>query len=94
LKRNAEYKNQTKSNTSTGGKTVDSPTNEKSETTSLKSNYNEVVAPEQRETYPERLSGSASADDPETYTTTKVPNNRERKVVAKRKMSDVKETEN
>uniref|UniRef100_A0A804MCJ7 Uncharacterized protein n=1 Tax=Zea mays TaxID=4577 RepID=A0A804MCJ7_MAIZE len=36
-----------------------------------------------------RLSSSANADDPETCTSNKVPNNRVRTVVAKRKLSDV-----
>lgn len=71
------------------GKSDDSPTAEKSETMSLKSNFNVVVPPENRETRPKTLSSSASADDPENYAANKVPNSRPRNVVAKRKISAV-----
>ncbi|TVT99249.1 hypothetical protein EJB05_55395, partial [Eragrostis curvula] len=70
-------------------KMADSPIVDKSETMSLKSNFKEVVPPENGETYPKRLSSSASADDPEICTANKVPNGRARKVVAKRKLSAV-----
>jgi topoisomerase (DNA) II binding protein 1 len=72
-----------------GPQTADGKAAEKSEIMSLKSNFSVVVPPENRETYPKKLSSSASADDPETYAANKVPNRRDRKVVAKRKMSAV-----
>ncbi|KAL6896826.1 hypothetical protein ACP4OV_007398 [Aristida adscensionis] len=68
---------------------ADSPTVDKIETTSLKSNSNGVVPPENGEAYPKKLSSSASADDPDTCAANKVPNNRVRKAVAKRKLSAV-----
>jgi topoisomerase (DNA) II binding protein 1 len=72
-----------------GPRTADGKAAEKSEIMSLKSNFSVVVPPENREAYPKKLSSSASADDPETYAANKVPNSRERRVVAKRKMSAV-----
>ncbi|KAL6657314.1 hypothetical protein ACP70R_005094 [Stipagrostis hirtigluma subsp. patula] len=67
-------------------KMTDPPSVDKTETMSLKSNFNPA---ENGEASPRKLSSSASADDPETCTANKVPNNRVRKVVAKRKLSAV-----
>ncbi|XP_062190009.1 BRCT domain-containing protein At4g02110-like isoform X2 [Phragmites australis] len=72
-----------------GVKTADAATVDKAETMSLNSSFNEVGPPENGEACPKKLSSSASADDPETCTANKVPSNRVRKVVAKRKVSAV-----
>uniref|UniRef100_A0A0A9B8S3 BRCT domain-containing protein n=1 Tax=Arundo donax TaxID=35708 RepID=A0A0A9B8S3_ARUDO len=70
-------------------KMADSLNVDKTETMSLKSKLNVVLPPENGEDYPKMLSSSASADDPETCTADQVPNNKVRKVVAKRKVSAV-----
>ncbi|OQU90543.1 hypothetical protein SORBI_3002G427100 [Sorghum bicolor] len=67
----------------------DSPTVDETETLPSNSSFSEAVPPGNGEENHKRLSSSASADDPETCTANKVPNNRVRKVVAKRKLSAV-----
>ncbi|OEL27846.1 BRCT domain-containing protein [Dichanthelium oligosanthes] len=67
---------------------VDSPTIDKTETIPSNSSFNELVPPENGENH-QKLSSSASAQDHEICTANKVPNNRVRKVVAKRKLSSV-----
>lgn len=67
----------------------DSPTVDETETLPSNSSFNEAVPPGNGNENHKRLSSSASADDPETCTANKVPNNRIRKVVAKRKLSAV-----
>ncbi|NP_001339373.1 hypothetical protein Zm00014a_019866 [Zea mays] len=67
----------------------DSPTVDETETVPSNSSFNEAVPPGNGEEKHKRLSSSANADDPEACTANKVPNNRVRKVVAKRKLSDV-----
>ncbi|PAN15560.1 hypothetical protein PAHAL_2G497700 [Panicum hallii] len=64
---------------------ADSPTIDKTETIPSKSSFNEAVPLENGEEH----SSSARADDHEICTENKVPNNRVRKVVAKRKLSSV-----
>uniref|UniRef100_A0ACD5Z1R4 Uncharacterized protein n=1 Tax=Avena sativa TaxID=4498 RepID=A0ACD5Z1R4_AVESA len=60
------------------------PTTDKAQTVSLKLSFSEAVP--QADT--EKLSSSASADNHETCSPERVPNNRVRKAVAKRKVSD------
>jgi topoisomerase (DNA) II binding protein 1 len=59
------------------------PTADKAETVCLKANFSEAVS----QAYTEKLSSSASADNHETCAPDRVPNNRVRKAVAKRKIS-------
>ncbi|CAN6220015.1 unnamed protein product [Urochloa humidicola] len=68
---------------------ADSPTIDKTETIPSKSSFNEPISPENGEENHQELSSSAKADDHEICTANKVPNNRVRKVVAKRKLSAV-----
>lgn len=67
----------------------DSPTVDETETVPSNSSFNEAVPPGNGEENHKRLSSSASADEPETCTANKVPNNRVRRVIAKRKLSAV-----
>ncbi|KAJ1255769.1 hypothetical protein BS78_K161800 [Paspalum vaginatum] len=67
----------------------DSPTFDETETVPPKSGFNEAVPPEDGEENHKCFSICPSTDDPETCTENKVPNNRVRKVVAKRKLSAV-----
>uniref|UniRef100_A0ACD5Y5A2 Uncharacterized protein n=1 Tax=Avena sativa TaxID=4498 RepID=A0ACD5Y5A2_AVESA len=62
---------------------IGAPTADKAETVTLKSSFSEAVP--QADT--EKLSSSASADNHETCSPERVPNNRMRKAVAKRKVS-------
>ncbi|CAM0151596.1 unnamed protein product [Urochloa decumbens] len=67
----------------------DSPTTDKTETIPSKSSFNEAISPENGEENQQEPLSSARADDHEICTANKVPNNRVRKVVAKRKLSAV-----
>ncbi|KAG2639223.1 hypothetical protein PVAP13_2NG614900 [Panicum virgatum] len=67
---------------------ADSPTIDTTETIPSKSSFNEALPPENGEEH-QMLPSSARADDHEIHTANKVPNNRVRKVVAKRKLSSV-----
>ncbi|WVZ67153.1 hypothetical protein U9M48_016273 [Paspalum notatum var. saurae] len=67
----------------------DSPTFDETETVPSKSGFKEEVPPENGEGNLDWFSTCPSTDDPETCTENKVPNDRVRKVVAKRKLSAV-----
>ncbi|CAM0907503.1 unnamed protein product [Alopecurus aequalis] len=64
-------------------KMAGAPTADKAKTVSFKSSFCEAVP----QVYTEKLSSSASADNRETRAPDRVPNNRVRKAVAKRKVS-------